>query len=331
MTTECHELTITDGVAELAYTGEKPWHRLGNAIPENASIEQVRRAAGMNWSILEAPVEYSIPTVEGFTGQTLWHNYKADNRKVLCRSDNHAMLSVVSSRYRPVQPGDVLEFFRDMVEAGGYHIESAGTMRGGARLFAVAKTHQAFALAGGDEVQGRLLLSTGCDGSMATSVSEVTIRVVCRNTLMAALNDRRGYVSVRHDQVFDAQRVQEQLRSVSTHFDAFREAAQAMTRAQVSQRQAREFIARVVMPDPAIPLDEHRGFARILALFDGEGMGADLPSSRGTVWGLLNAVTQYVDHEGRARSEDARQHSAMFGAGAQVKARAVESAMRLLA
>ncbi|MBM7335366.1 DUF932 domain-containing protein [Alloalcanivorax gelatiniphagus] len=45
-----------------------------------------------------------------------------------------------------------------------------------------------------------------------------------------------------------------------------------------------------------------RAMAKVHALFHGAGRGADLPSAKGTVYGLLNAVTEFVDHERRARS-----------------------------
>ncbi|NHZ66059.1 DUF932 domain-containing protein, partial [Massilia sp. CCM 8694] len=53
-----------------------------------------------------------------------------------------------------------------------------------------------------------------------------------------------------------------------------------------------------------------------MTLFDGHGRGAELASAKGTAFGLLNAVTEFVDHERRARSNDHRLESAWFGQGA---------------
>jgi len=60
-------------------------------------------------------------------------------------------------------------------------------------------------------------------------------------------------------------------------------------------------------------------------------MGADLSSANGTAWGLVNAVTQFVDHERRARSQDYRLDSAWFGQGAIIKAKAYQEALKLAA
>ncbi|KAB7665580.1 DUF932 domain-containing protein, partial [Plesiomonas shigelloides] len=69
---------------------------------------------------------------------------------------------------------------------------------------------------------------------------------------------------------------------------------------------------------------------RLQALYQGQGMGADLASSQNTAWGLVNAVTEFVDHHRRARSQDNRLDSAWFGLGAQMKTRAMQHALALL-
>ena len=69
---------------------------------------------------------------------------------------------------------------------------------------------------------------------------------------------------------------------------------------------------------------------RALELFNGQGMGSMLDSSKGTAYGLLNAITQYVDHERRARSTDNRLDSAWFGQGAVIKQKALDNALAML-
>ncbi len=65
-------------------------------------------------------------------------------------------------------------------------------------------------------------------------------------------------------------------------------------------------------------------------LYMGAGMGSELASSRNTAWGLVNAVTEFVDHHRRARSQDHRLDSAWFGQGAQLKSQALNQAITLL-
>ena len=69
----------------------------------------------------------------------------------------------------------------------------------------------------------------------------------------------------------------------------------------------------------------------MLSLYEGHGRGAELEAAKGTAWGLLNAVTEYVDHERRARSNEYRMDTAWFGQGAVIKQRALNTALQLVA
>lgn len=61
-----------------------------------------------------------------------------------------------------------------------------------------------------------------------------------------------------------------------------------------------------------------------------EKQGSGLESTNGTSWGLLNAVTEYVGHERRARSNEYRLDSAWFGQGAVIKQKALDVALQLV-
>jgi hypothetical protein len=74
-----------------------------------------------------------------------------------------------------------------------------------------------------------------------------------------------------------------------------------------------------------------RALKAVQMLYGGAGKGALLASSRGTAWGVLNSVTEYVDHHRQARSEDHRRDAAWFGQGAQIKQRAWDEMMKLVA
>jgi hypothetical protein len=71
--------------------------------------------------------------------------------------------------------------------------------------------------------------------------------------------------------------------------------------------------------------------SKTLELFEGRGRGADLDSAKGTAFGLLNAVTEFVDHERKARNTDNRLDSAWFGQGANIKQKALEQALLMAA
>lgn len=126
-----HEIDQTVGDA-IAFVGETPWHGLGRQLQEGATIEEWKRAAHLDWSVEESPVYYNVPGESTFRDMA--------RRKALYRSDTKTDLSVVSKVFKVVQPGDVLEFFRQLVESHGFKLETAGALRGGGVLQARKRT-----------------------------------------------------------------------------------------------------------------------------------------------------------------------------------------------
>ena len=312
-------------INSIAYVAETPWHGLGSKLPAGQSIESWQSAAGMNWSIKETPVMYSVGAESGL------HFRSSLDNKVLFRSDTHAPLSVVSNRYKPVQPKEVLEFFRSLVSAGGFELETAGSLKGGKKLWALAKTNQQTVLKGNDKVKAYLLLATSCDGTLCTSAFFTSIRVVCANTLQLALGESSGVVKVPHSTTFDPKAVKESLGLGLSAWDQFSRSMKALANRPVSEAEARAYLETVLGDEFEDDTKAHRPLQTIYELFSGKGLGADMQSARNTSWGLLNAVTEQVDRHARARSQDNRLNSAWFGAGAALKAKAFEEAMKLTA
>lgn len=335
-----HELTLNTatGRYEMAFVGETPWHGLGQNVTKGASIGVWAKEAGMEWDALE-----STPSIihDGMIGDArISTQIDFDDYKALYRSDTKKPLAIVGSNYRVVQPRQLLEFFREFTEGGGWHIHTAGTMRGGRKLWVMATCEDPmrFIKKGKDSVALNLLLATSLDGSMQTTGVLTPVRVVCANTLRAALeNGDDAMVRLSHRSTFDAAYIKEALGVESAHksFDAFMERAREMAETPISLDDAREVLAGIFvkkeskpkldlswmrnLADTAGPLDEPaqedtRSVTRILELFNGEGMGADLSTAQGTRWGLLNAVTQFVDHE-MGRTPDTRLDAAWFGRG----------------
>lgn len=322
---------MTHAVSSMAYVGETPWHSLGNPIPAKQPISMWAKSAGMDWTICETPVRYMTESA-GPLGSIK----SFDEQKVLYRSDTKAPLSVVSQKYRVVQPKSVLEFYRDLTEVSGFELETAGVLKGGRKLFALAKTGKSAVLKGNDVIHSYILLATSCDGTLATTATPTTVRVVCQNTLSIALNGATSAIKVPHSTVFDAQMVKKQLGIAVSQFDSFMYRMKMLTERKVKAHEATNYLLKVLCHtdghnDPASGLMNERALKKVQSMYEGQGRGADLASAASTAWGLLNSVTEFVDHERRARSQDYRLDSALFGAGASLKQRALDHALQLVA
>jgi phage/plasmid-like protein (TIGR03299 family) len=305
----------TSGVAAMAFVGQTPWHGLGQALTAGADIATWTREARLDYTVLESPVLYRTAAAsepELFKG-----------RKVLHRSDTGGALAVVSDGYHVVQPAEVMGFFDRLVGLGGFQLETAGALSYGRRVWALASVGAGADVVDGDVVKPYLLLGTSYDGTMATVAKFTTIRVVCNNTITAALNDSQGTVRVLHSERFDPEAVRLELGIVANNWERFLVQSRQLAKVEMNDAEADSFIAELLKPYHSGRLDvtESRAFKRIRALFDGASIGNELAGS--TRWGMLNAVTELVDHE-RGRSDNTRLESAWFGTGASIKARALE-------
>lgn len=343
---------------QMAYVGETPWHGLGNILTPNQPIEVWAAQAGMDWRIESSDVSYMAQNARG---QSMILPF--EEQRVLYRSDTHAPLSVVSQRYQEVQPLEILEFYRDLTEQSGFELETAGVLKGGKKFWALAKTGQTAALKGKDVSNGYILLATACDGTLATTAQFTSIRVVCNNTLAIALKGQSsstGVVKVPHSTKFDAEKVKQQLGISVLAWNEHMDEMKQLSQCKVTQTEAAAYFDAVfnntslstVEQDEGI-IQFHRNVAtqaqshsttktenktepngramsKVMTMFNGQGRGAELSSAKDTAYGLLCSITEFADHERRAMSQDHRLDSAWFGAGAALKQRGLEQALRLI-
>lgn len=335
-----HELDTTTGRAAIAFRGQVPWHGLGETIQPDDSLDTIRFKAGLEYHVDERPVQYVAELVDPVTGRFYEHQRTVKDKKVLVRSDTGDALSVVGHKYQTVQPAEILDFYRNLVDQYGFQIEVVGALRGGRKVWALANTNEAVNLRGEDKVKGYLLLATSYDSTMATQARFTSVRVVCNNTLTMARNEGKANVSVPHSTVFDVADVQRKL-NIGPVWDEFsRFAAQAASR-KVNSIEAGDLILRAYFDLKAEQLEpfirDRDNEARVKKMFNrlGEMLnsapGAGTDSARGTLWGVLNAITFDIDHSpGRVRNKDAQLDRAWFGDGERIKQRATQLAEAMI-
>jgi phage/plasmid-like protein (TIGR03299 family) len=177
---------------------------------------------------------------------------------------------------------------------------------------------------------------------MKTLVKNVTERVVCANTLSIAVGEKGKAVKVSHRSEFNADSVKAQLGISVAAFQKFIVDARELSRVPMSKEESDKFLLHLFSDlDPAVEHDpklltaarEYVGYRKVMDLFTTSGRGSQLPGVKGTAWGLLNGVTEYVDHArgNKATTQDNRLDYAWFGAGDALKTKAFEQAMALTA
>jgi phage/plasmid-like protein (TIGR03299 family) len=310
-----HELEFVNGVAQMAYRESKgkPWHGLGTAIGDNLTPQEIMVAAGLNWEVekVNTFINYNGKQVE--TGQ-----------QALVRSTDGKILTQVGQGWNPVQNAEAFNFFTDFVKAGDMIMDTAGSLKEGQIVWALADVRDGFSLFNGDEVRGYLLFSNPHQYGKAIDIKFVMERVVCNNTLAVALNEKnQPSVRVNHRSVFDADKVKEILGLSHNKVEKFKEAAEFLGSKQYDRAKLEKFFGKIFGESTQENKTLSRTAERAIELVENQPGDHFRP---GTWWNAYNAVTYMTDHE-LGRSVDTRMASAWFGTNAKRKVDALDLAI----
>jgi len=328
-----HELLIEHGKASMFYVNDVPWHRLGTQLEKPpGSSEEAIAAAGLDWEVVKAPLYISgvgrlIPLEDRFAIVRTDHLHRDD-----CKP-----FGVVGRDYEPLQNRDAFRFCDPLLREGHVTFETAGALGQGERVWVLARC-KGDVKVGPDDLQRYLLLTNTHNGTGSVTMKFTPIRVVCQNTLSAAVGGDGRTFRVRHDS-----HLQSRLRETSAVLDIIYRTYEELQKGFESMMQmdlqpgALDAYLKDVFPDPSKP-DDQRAGDRIqrdrlaAAYFSRHGKGNNADGVRGTLWAAYNGVTEYVDHRkpnALARDFSTRRlNYVWFGGGATIKQRALIQALR---
>ena len=318
-----HLIDMSNGRANMAYVGERPWHGLGSELTEGASLDVWAKEAGLNFTIESSSVAFRHTA--GKDGVSI-----VPNQRVLWRSDTKQPLSIMSkNRYNIVQPNEILEFYRDLVDASGaFVLETAGCLDDGKKIWAMAR-HKNVINISGDIIRPYLMVVTACDGTMSTNGLFTSVRPVCDNTVRMALSAGSSTgVKIPHSRKFDHNAVKAELGLIDNLMETFASDVEKLASKQVTREVAADIFTELyARRDADGEVLNQKWLTKIVAecvqLFE-HGPGAELVTAKNTAWGVINAVTRYEDFGRKAQSNDSRFRSAQFGDGASKKQQVIE-------
>lgn len=312
-----HELEFVNGVAQMAYrlSKGKPWHGLGAPVEDDMTPIEMMKAAGLDWNV--AKVESFIE----FNGKKI-----PTGQQSLVRETDGKILTQVGPGWNPVQNIEAFEFFNDFVSMGDMAMDTAGSLKDGRIVWALADVREGFSLFGGDEVKGYLLFSNPHQYGKSIDVRFVLERVVCNNTLTVALAEKgQPAVRVNHRSQFNAERVKELLGISHRKTETFKEAAEFLGSKNYNVIQLKDYFGAVFGKSAKEDKDLSPTAERAMAVIETQP-GAEF--QQGSWWQALNAVTYLCDHE-LGRSNDTRLASAWFGGNAKRKVDALNLAVEM--
>lgn len=313
-----HEIEVINGQAQMAYAGELPWHGLGVKVEEDLTPNEIMAAAGLDWTVEKSDVFY-----QNDQGEMV----RAPKKQALVRSNDGKYLDIVSDNWVPVQNEEAFEFFDDYVKTGGMSMHTAGSLKDGKIIWALAKVNESFSLFGGkDQVDSYLLLSNPHQFGRGVDVRFTPIRVVCNNTLSLSLEGKASLgISLNHRSEFNADKVKEALNEASQKMEKYREMSEFLASKRYDEGKLFEYFTRV------FPKTTNKaGTLDFNSLLESVKRGEKVASrnamsamevvetqpganfGKGSWWSAYNAVTYMTNHT-MGHNPDTRMQSVWYG------------------
>jgi phage/plasmid-like protein (TIGR03299 family) len=301
-------------VETMAYAGEVPWHGLGVKVLDDLTPAQMLEKAGLDWTVDK------VPTYIDFNGQKI-----PTEDSALVRSTDGKILSVVSGDWNPVQNHEAFDFFNDFVMAGDMKMHTAGSLKEGKNVWALAKVDDDFEILNGDKVEPYLLFSNPHEYGKCIDIRFTAIRVVCNNTLTLALGSTSDMVvRLNHRRAFDPEVVKKTLGIAHKKMSTYKEAAQLLSTKRYTDETLLDYLTEIF---PSLSKENKEIVSRpaeqVLSVMDSQP-GADF--GRGSWWQAFNAVTFTTDHL-LGHTNESRIQSAWYGQNRQRKIKALNRAI----
>lgn len=323
-------------------------------VEECTTSEEVIKKAGLDWEVAKCPLIAKMPF------ETIKDEFKADEEYdnsdafvrgsdvyrqcpsafATYRTDADIPLGIVKGKYTEVQNIEAFKFFDDAIGKDKAIWQTAGFFGNGERIFVSAKLPEGIKVNNNDYVDNYLVFTNSHDGSTGIKILFTPIRVVCENTLNAAIKGSTNYVSFRHTKsVHDNIDSAAEILGISkTLRDTFAEQVEHMSKIKMTDAQVQNFFADVILSEDekyklqmtghviseiilknwrAIQ-DSEISMKKVNVLssmndyyFDGPGQREAL----GTGWGAYNAVTGYYSNIDNAEGLK-RMDSILYGSKA---------------
>ena len=314
-----HMLEMTNAGAAMAYRASagKPWHGLGVPVSDTMTPVEMMDAAPLNWTVSKHDT-----FIEGDFGNGV-EKIKTPVQ-ALVRDSDGKIFDTVGPDWNPVQNAEAFDFFTDFVSKGDMVMDTAGALKEGRLVWALASIKDGFTLFNGDEVKGYLLFSNPHIYGKSIDVRFCSVRVVCNNTITMALAERgKNSVKINHRSKFDADRVKAILGLSHDKMDNFKAAAEFLGSKKFKSNDLTKYYGELFGLSEVEGKDLSRTAEMVMGLIE-EQPGAEFAA--GTFWQAFNAVTYAADHV-LGRAPDTRLESAWFGKNSNVKQKALALAL----
>jgi phage/plasmid-like protein (TIGR03299 family) len=328
-----HEINFNSkkGTHSFASHSEVAWHGLGQIVDNAMTSEQAIQLANLDYQVEKGEVHFSDKEGNPSHIKGYYATYRADTNDYL---------GMVRSRYEIVQNKDAFSFFDAIVDSGEAIFQTAGALGNGERIFLCAKLPDDF-LVGNEKIEKYIMLTNSHDGSSSIIAGLTNIRVVCNNTLQAALRGLENKVSINHiggakDKLKEASRV---MGIASKYSQEVGEIFNRMVDYKMDEESYRRFFHDILKSDylkVENPEEQKEASTRLKNMVEVTTQFAmthptqTTSETNGTLWGAYNGVSGYFNYIKSYNNAEDKFTSQLYGSGNQKMLKAFNISNSLL-
>jgi phage/plasmid-like protein (TIGR03299 family) len=334
-----HNLNFNEQTGKYSFFSvkEKAWHNLGQIVTDYPTSGEAIKHAGLDYEVIKSPLfTHGRDMTVGNAGEIMeGAETHVPNFYATLRTDSNSVLGVVGKDYEIVQNKDAFTFFDSIVGGDGIMYETAGALGNGERIFITAKLPDYIRVGNNDLIEKYLFLTTSHDGSGSITAAFTPIRIVCANTLNAAMGCRTNTIRIRHtanakQRLEEAHKVMGISNKLSTQME---EIFNHFAKVRITDRQVRKLIEAAMVPNKEVLQKLQVGkqdelstcFVNMVESAYGYAMGNPtqlMETTAGTVFGAYNAVTGYFQNVRSYKDDEAKLKSLLMGGTGQVRTQA---------
>ena len=326
-----HNINFNEQTGKHSFfsVNEKPWHNLGQIVSEYPNSKEALTYAGLDYEV----VKRKIYTHDGDIGKGLdflIRDIEIPDHMTTIRTDTNQVLGVVGKDYEIVQNIDAFSFFDSIVGGEGIQYETAGALGNGERIFITAKLPSYIKVGKDDLIEQYLFLTTSHDGYGSITAAFTPVRIVCNNTLNAALRNNTNAIKIRHTaNAKDKLKIAHTIMGISNQLSSeLEDIFNFWTKISISDKEVKKLIQMALCPNKETLHNLNSGIENSLYFekmcdsayeYAMSNETQAMASTKGTLFGAYNAVTGYFQNVRLYKDSEAKLKSMMLGGLAQLR------------
>jgi len=326
-----HQLDYNEQTQQYSFFSvkEKAWHGLGQIVQDYPASSDALAFAGLDFEVVKHPL-YAVPERKP-NDMGVLDSIPVPRHFATVRTDRNTTLGVVGKDYEVIQNRDAFAFFDALVGGGdGIFYETAGALNQGARIFITAKLPNYIKVGNDDVIEQYIFLTNTHDGSGSIIAAFTPIRVVCNNTLNAAVRNCSNMVKIKHtanakDRLKEAHKVMDMINTISPVLDNI---FNNWSKVRIDDAELKKLVEKAMSPSKEVLENVRLGdYEQLSTVFKNTCdkvleyantcPSQQLSSTKGTLFGAYNAITGYYQNLVNYKDESAKLKSLMYGGTAQ--------------